>query len=177
MAASSRINDRLFFTIFPSDASVESSVGGAHVLISRCATRALVLFRNLTQIWEAERESGGFASRPRCCSHLVQMKRNRRWVPVRETIGTVPRRWVTNDLVEEEQERSAVGVRPCARHTEDRSDEEWRGMRVASYLRFPGVMGHLYEYNFQPFLLLSPLRPALKLSPPRQTFSLPPNFN
>lgn len=31
------------------------------------------------------------------------MKRNWRWVPVRETIGTVPRRWVTNDLVEEER--------------------------------------------------------------------------
>lgn len=170
MAASSRINDRLFFTIFPSDASVESSVGGAHVLISRCATRALVLFRNLTQIWEAERESGGFASRPRCCSHLVQMKRNRRWVPVRETIGTVPRRWVTNDLVEEEQERSAVGVRPCARHTEDRSDEEWRGMRVAFLSPFPRGDGTFIRIQFP---TVSPFIPA---SAGSQTFPAPPNL-
>lgn len=139
--------------------------------ITLCNTRARFIPQSDPNLGGRERERekkrGGFASRPRCWSHLIQMKRNWRWVPVRETIGTVPRRWVTNDLVEEERGAPRVPL-VCGRV---RGTSIGRGMHVASHLRFPDggreVMGHLFEYNFQPSLLLSS---AGRFSPRSPTF-------
>lgn len=140
--------------------------------ITLCNTRARFIPQSDPNLGgrERERKRGGFASRPRCWSHLIQMKRNWRWVPVRETIGTVPRRWVTNDLVEEERGAPRVHE-PLVCGT-----SIGRGMHVASYLRFPDIYSNTISNHLSFYPRPAGSLRALQLSPMPNLLP-PPNFN